>query len=83
MPLEELERLLAELGFARLRWEDKTGVSADFFRAALKHVKTNGWRPAAMHLVMGDDTTAKFNNVLRNLEEGRLRVVQAVMKRVP
>jgi hypothetical protein len=32
---------------------------------------------------MGNDAAAKFANVLRNLEEDRVRVVQAVMKRVP
>ena len=31
---------------------------------------------------MGNDAAAKFRNVLRSLEEDRVRVVQAVMTRV-
>ena len=32
--------------------------------------------------LMGEDAATRFENVLRNLEENRARVVQAVMKRV-
>ncbi len=38
--------------------------------------------PVGLHLLMGNDAVAKFGNVLRNLEEDRVQVVQAVMKRV-
>ena len=69
------------MGFSFVYREDTTGVSAEFFRSALEHIRTNGWRPAGLHLVMGDDTEDKFSNLLRNLEEDRLQVVQAVMKR--
>ena len=39
--------------------------------------------PIGLHLLMGNDAAAESSNVLRNLEEGLVRVVQAVMKRLP
>ena len=79
--LKELEAVLVDLGFTRGRWEDKTDESVTFFRSALDRLRTEDRKPVGLHLLMGDDAAAKFGNVLRNLEEGRLRVVQAVMKR--
>jgi len=67
-----------------VRWEDKTDASVVFFRsdpALPPH--SQRWLPVGLHLVMGNDAAAKFANVLRNLEEDRVRVVQAVVKRVP
>jgi len=37
--------------------------------------------PLGLHLLMGSDAGTKFSNLLRNLEEDRVRVVQAVLRR--
>lgn len=81
--VKDLQALLVDLGFELIRWEDKTEASVMFFQAVLERVQTEGWMPVGLHLLMGDNAETKFANVLRNLEEGRARVVQAVMKRVP
>ena len=73
---------MADLEFAPVRWEDKTDASVAFFQAALQSAQTEGRPPVGLHLLMGGDASAKFTNALRNLEEGCVRVVQAVMKRV-
>ena len=76
--------LAAQIGpLGPVRWEDKTEASVAFFQDVLGRVRTEGWMPVGLHLLMGDDAAARFSNVLRNLEEGRARVVQAVLKRVP
>ena len=79
--VEELKDLLAELGLSALRWEDKSKASITFFKTAQKRVRTKGRLPVGLHLLMGDDASVKFGNVLRNLEEGRVQVIQAVMER--
>jgi len=79
--VEELNVLLAELGLSALRWEDKSNASVTFFKTAQKRIRTKGWLPVGLHLLMGDDASVKFGNVLRNLEEGRVQVIQAVMER--
>jgi len=78
----ELQALLEDLKFVPVRWEDKTAASVTFFKGVLEHVQDEGWMPVGLHLLMGDNAAEKFANVLRNLEEDRVRVVQAVMKRV-
>jgi SAM-dependent methyltransferase len=79
----DLQTLLADLDFETVRWEDQTDASVAFFRTAAERVRNEGWMPLGVHLLMGNDAAAKMRNVLRNLEEDRVRVVQAVMKRVP
>jgi SAM-dependent methyltransferase len=80
--VEEAQKLLADLGFEPVRWEEKSEASIAFFRAAFRRLRTHGRPAVGLHLLMGDDATEKFGNMLRNLEEGRLRVMQAVMRRV-
>lgn len=79
--IEEIRERLIELGLAQVRWEERTGDSARFFRGVMKSIRTTGWNPLGLHLLMGDDAETKFDNLLRNLEEERVKVVQAVMKR--
>jgi len=57
---------------------DKTEESIVFFRSALDRLRTHGPLPLGLHLLMGDDAVGKFANLLRNPEEDRARVVQAV-----
>jgi MPBQ/MSBQ methyltransferase len=79
--VKDLQALMSDLGLASVRWEDKSDESVAFFRSVLDRVRTQGWMPLGLHLLMGDDAADKFANVLRNLEADRVRVVQAVMKR--
>jgi ubiquinone/menaquinone biosynthesis C-methylase UbiE len=80
--VEDLHALFEDLGFSQVRWQDLTAQSMAFFQSILERVQNEGWMPIGLHLLMGDDAAVKFGNVLRNLQENRLRVVQAVMKRV-
>ncbi len=76
---DELQALLADTGFAPVRWEDKTDESMAFSQAAEQRARPGGPPPVGLHLLMGADAAVKFKNMRRNLEEGRVRVVQAVM----
>ena len=75
--IDELEAHLRSAGLTAIRWEEKTDASTKFFETAL----ARGPAPVGLHLLMGEDARTKFENVLRNLREGRVRVVQAVMQR--
>lgn len=74
--IEELRAALGAAGFSQLLWEDKTAASADFFRGVL----ARGPAALGLHLLM-DDAKTKLGNLLRNLEEGRVCVVQAVLRK--
>jgi ubiquinone/menaquinone biosynthesis C-methylase UbiE len=77
----DLRDLLDQLGLDPVRWVDTTEESAGFFRTLFDRVRNDGWPAVGLHLLMGDDAATKLANVRRNLEEGRLRVIQAIMKR--
>jgi SAM-dependent methyltransferase len=65
-----------------LVWEDTTATSLDWFRRAVEQMKTMGPAPLGLHLLMGMTARTKFENNIRNLEEGRIVVSQAVLERV-
>jgi SAM-dependent methyltransferase len=74
--IEELRGALAAAGFSQLVWEDRTAASTAFFRALAQR----GPAAVGLHLLM-DDAKNRFANMLPNLEEGRVCVVQAVMRK--
>ncbi len=76
IPIEELRRVLGASGFSQLSWEDKTGASMEFFRGVVSHEPSG----VGLHLIMRS-AAIKIPNLLRNFEEGRACVVQAVMKK--
>lgn len=53
----------------------------DWFRAALQRIRGEGPPPLGIHLRMGEDSRAKLENMVRNLEERRIVVAMAVMSR--
>lgn len=79
---EALRQLLKQVGLRELVWEDKTALSLDWFRRAVDRMKTMAPSPLGLHLLMGANSRAKFENNIRNLEEGRIVVLQAVLERL-
>ncbi len=77
---EEVRDLLADADLSPVHWEDKTEASAAFFRQVLDRIRDEGPTPLGLHLLMGETAAEKFTNVLRNLEDDRIRVAQAVMR---
>ncbi len=71
---------MAAAGFSQRHWEDKTGASTQFFVSRREAAERDGTPGLGLHIVM-DDPGPKFANLLRNLQEGRICVVQAVMKK--
>lgn len=79
---EALRQLLNQVGLKVLVWEDKTAISLDWFRRAVERVKTTTPSPLGLHLLMGENTKIKLENNIRNLEEGRIVALQAVLERI-
>jgi len=80
---KKLRRLIREQGFKEQRWLDVSDSSLAWFmrqieRAELqKQDETQKTKPG-IQLLMGENTSLKMKNVVRNLEEDRIRVIQAV-----
>ncbi|HJP38046.1 MAG TPA: methyltransferase domain-containing protein [Gammaproteobacteria bacterium] len=79
--VEDLRSILSALGYIHVQWEDKSSESAVFFRTVLQRLRGQEWPPVGLHLLMGDDAKTKCENMLGNLQNNRVRVVQAVMIR--
>jgi ubiquinone/menaquinone biosynthesis C-methylase UbiE len=79
---EHLRRMLIEVGFSELYWEDVTPRTLSWGRRALVRRPDNP-PPLGLDLVIGPDAGEKTANLLRNLEEDRVRLVQAVAERKP
>ena len=76
-PPATIRALLAELGFREERWEDLSPtIAAAFGQAAAASP------PPRLHLVLGDDFLARARNLGRNLAEGRVALVRAVLARL-
>jgi ubiquinone/menaquinone biosynthesis C-methylase UbiE len=73
----EVKRTLEGLGFVIRDWVDKSEPSLDWVVAAMERNKASGPPPLGTHLLMGDTAKTKFENVIRNLREGRFVVYQA------
>jgi SAM-dependent methyltransferase len=80
---EEIRNDLEKAGFRIEVWKDVTQASRDWFRAAMEKTRKEGPPPLSRGLLMGPDFPIKAANVLRNLEEERLTVVQAVLMLQP
>jgi len=80
---EEIRKPLEGAGFRIEVWKDVTHDSRDWFRAAMEKTMKEGPPPLSRGILMGPEFPIKAANVFRNLEEDRLRVVQAVLTLQP
>jgi ubiquinone/menaquinone biosynthesis C-methylase UbiE len=78
---ETARGILDALGFKLLAWENKSQHSLEWFAATLDRIKQSGPPPLGIHLLMGTTGKTKFENILRNLQEGRIVVFQAAAER--
>ena len=80
---EEVRALLRELGFAERAWLDTTPQSLAWFRERVPAGPAAGSAPPPLgpHLLVGPHLGAGFRNTIRNCEEQRLVVIEAVFER--
>ncbi len=77
---DEIFVLLGDAGFDVDEVEDRTEFAKEFFKNNLAAAK-NRLPPLGIHLVFGADLTKKFQNMLRNIEAGRISpVVMTVIR---
>jgi ubiquinone/menaquinone biosynthesis C-methylase UbiE len=78
---EAVRHLLEALGFRVLAWEDKSRQSLEWFAAVVEQLKRSGPLPLGLHLLMGHTAKAKFENNIRNRQEGQFVVFHAVAEK--
>ena len=75
---DELRDLLAGSGFRILDWRDVTEPATDWFRARVTATQPSGTQTLGLHLLLGPVAREMFGNMIRNLQEGRIVMIQAV-----
>lgn len=80
---ENMRRLIRASGFRELAWSDETAGGLAWFERRLATMDAASAPPQlGLHLILGPDARAMFQNLVRNLREQRIAVVQAVFERV-
>ena len=78
----DMRRALSRAGFTEVSWEDKTESGREWFAAQRAGSSGSAGPPAlGIHVVMGPEFSSMAANVGRNLEEGRIRLVQTIVRR--
>jgi len=75
---EAMRNALAQAGFEEVSWFDKSGI-AQAWVADLKARRQKSPAPPGLEVVMGPEFAEMAVNLGRNLLEGRVRIIQAVM----
>lgn len=79
---EEAFACIRSAGFELKEVEDVTEKSSIWFNAMIAKAAERGPLPLGLHLLMGSTTKEKLSNIARNLQEGRIRTIQAVAVKV-
>ena len=79
-PLAQLRAVIEHSGFLELVMRDVSAQALAWFRERVASAPASP-PPLGLHLLLGQSFRAAFGNMLRNLEEGRLVVFEAVYRR--
>jgi hypothetical protein len=74
---EQVRQIILSAGFDEIIWRDTTAVALEWFSRPPPASRP----PLGLHLLLGDLVPLVFQNLRRNLEEGRVEVVMAVFER--
>lgn len=77
---DAMRAALDAAGFAVLSWQDKSDEAIDWF--ARQAAAGRGRSPLGIHVAMGEDFPGMTANMARSLRERRVRLLQAVVRRV-
>ncbi|MFQ5775477.1 MAG: methyltransferase domain-containing protein [Kiloniellaceae bacterium] len=78
---EEMRMHLEAAGFEIRDWRDTTHAAREWFAALARRIKEQGAPALGFHVLLGDDFAAMAQNQRRNLDEDRIAVVQAVLRK--
>jgi ubiquinone/menaquinone biosynthesis C-methylase UbiE len=83
---DEFRAQAAAAGLKESVWRETSDESLEWFRArtaAMRQALAAGQRPPlGLHLILGDDFPSMFANLVRNLEEQRVRIIMGIWTRM-
>ena len=81
-PPDEIRSLLVDVGFEEVAWVDTSRATLDWFQHRQQAVERSGLPALGPQLVLGPAFAEMSRNIVRNLEEDRVRIVKALWRRV-
>ncbi len=79
---EATRAALERIGFRAVAWQDTTEEALQQQMARTKALETGSLPPLGLHIVIGEAFPTVTKNMLRNLQEERLKLFNAVLERV-
>jgi ubiquinone/menaquinone biosynthesis C-methylase UbiE len=79
---EATRAALERIGFRVVAWQDTTEEALEQQRARAKALETGSLPPLGLHIIIGEAFPTVTKNMLRNLQEERLKLFNAVLERV-
>ncbi|HVI62148.1 MAG TPA: hypothetical protein VM910_06085, partial [Bradyrhizobium sp.] len=73
---------LERIGFRVLAWHDTTQEALEQQLARAKALESGSLPPLGLHILIGEAYPAVTKNMLRNLQEHRIELLNAVLQRV-
>ncbi|HXN44717.1 MAG TPA: methyltransferase domain-containing protein [Xanthobacteraceae bacterium] len=80
-PPEVTREKLERAGFRVLAWHDPTRESLEQALARAKALETGSLPPLGLHILIGPNFPTVSKNMVRNLEEARIQLINAVLER--
>lgn len=78
---DELRGLLKKAGFAIVSWRDTTDLGREWFRAMRRRAQKEGTSTLGFHVLLGPDFQTMAQNMVRNLEENRIRLIEVLARK--
>lgn len=80
-PAEAVRALISDSGFRERVWLDVSGPYLEGYRQPAAAAAAGGTPPLGVHLLLGACFEEMSQNLVRNLEEGRVLIIRAVFER--
>lgn len=78
---DELREFLENAGFTISSWTDTTDIARAWFVPLAEKIRREGLPSLGFHLLLGSEFPAMAQNQRRNLEEGRIALVQVIARK--
>ncbi len=78
---QQLRDQLEVAGFEIISWQDSTEKGRSWFRRMGAKIGSKGLPRLGIHLLLGEDFRLMANNQVRNLEEGRIALIETIVQR--
>ncbi len=79
--IDELKKILVDLGFTAIKTKDQTEEAKKFFEDVSERVAMHGPQAMGIHILMENSAPEKLRNVFRSLTENKIELQSGIYKK--